>query len=201
MIDSVNILSSTVMVSVLSKEHVIGFLEISLQMGLKIILLSLFIWVYKKYRIQRLFEKLNAEWLALLLMYLFLIISIVTYAAHYYQVFDQFVVGIIVFIVIQMLFVIFLFSRALKQQKTRFEEKMVEQEMVHLKKYTTTLEQQEQQMIKFKSDYQKRLCDFKEASNTEQNSHLTEQIQALEYYSDKCLLKDKFDDQVKQGGV
>ena len=73
--------------------------------------------------------------------------------------------------------------------------------MVHLKKYTTTLEQQEQQMIKFKSDYQKRLCDFKEASNTEQNSHLTEQIQALEYYSDKCLLKDKFDDQVKQGGV
>ncbi|TWW12468.1 ATPase [Dellaglioa algida] len=189
----VDIISSTVMVSVISNDHIVGFFEIFIQIGIKIGLIGLFYFFYQKMHMYQVIQKFSSESSAFLLMYLFLVTLLITYAAHYYAAYDHFVIGIIIFLIIQTVFVFFLFLRILNKQKERYEAQMERQELDNLKMYTKELEEKQQQTIKFRHDYKNLLLSFKEIVSSGQNFKMVEQIEELEHYSDKYLSKDKFD--------
>lgn len=88
----------------------------------------------------------------------------VSYTAHQYKVFDQFIIGVSVFLVVQIIFICILGVQTTKKQKEKFEKQFKEQELIHLKKYTDQLEQSQEKLNKFKHDYKNLLLSLKEIS-------------------------------------
>ncbi|MHC9533463.1 sensor histidine kinase [Dellaglioa sp. L3N] len=189
----VDIVSSTVMVSVISNDHIVGFFEIFIQIGIKIALIGLFYFFYQKMHMYQFIKKFSSESSVFLLIYLFLVTLLITYAAHYYAAYDHFVIGIIIFLIIQTGFVFFLFLRILNKQKEKYEAQIERQELDNLKTYTEELEKKQQKIAKFRHDYNNLLLSFRESVSSGQDFKIVEQIEELEHYSDTYLSKDEFD--------
>ncbi|WP_051552825.1 sensor histidine kinase [Latilactobacillus fuchuensis] len=192
-INGVIVFSSTVMLQILPRNQVIGFTQIFIQLLIEMLAISIILFYYQKKNLHILSERYSSEATSFLMMYLFLVMLLITYAAHYYDAYDHFVIGIDVFLIIQTLFVIYLFMRVLNQQKEKYETQIAKKELDHLKAYTEVLEKNQQQIAKFRHDYKNLLLSFKEASSTGQNAKLTEQIETLEDYSNRSLPQDEFD--------
>lgn len=65
--------------------------------------------------------------------------------------------------------------------------------MISLKKYTEQLEQNQEQLFKFRHDYKNLLLSLKETANIENNSSLLDQLVDLEEYSKSCFSNNTFD--------
>lgn len=189
----VTTLSSTIMVQILPHNRIVGLTGIFIQLFVEIIVISVIIFFYKKNKFHTVAEKYGSATIACLLIYLLLVISLISYAAHYYNAYDHFVFGIMIFLIIQTVFVIFLFLKILTRQKAKYKAQIEKQELENLKKYTESLEKQQQQLSKFRHDYKNLLLSFKEIAKSDYSVVLTEQIGMLESYSDKYLDKGEFD--------
>lgn len=189
----VTTLSSTIMVQILPHNRIVGFTGIFIQLFVEIIVISVIIFFYKKNKFHTVAEKYESATIACLLIYLLLVILLISYAAHYYNAYDHFIFGIMIFLIVQTAFVIFLFLKILTRQKTKYKAKIEKQELESLKRYTESLEKQQQQLSKFRHDYKNLLLSFKEIAKSNYSVVLTEQIEMLERYSDKYLDKGEFD--------
>lgn len=189
----INILSSTIMLQVLPEKQIVGFSGIFVQLFIEIMVIGIIIFFYKRYNFRTVSEKYGSVTITYLFIYLLLAIQLIAYAAHYYDAYDHFVIGIDIFLIIQTLFVIFLFTRAINRQKEMYETQIAKKELDNLKAYTKVLEENQQQGAKFRHDYKNLLLSFKEVSSTSQNAKLTEQIKTLEDYSNQSLPQDEFD--------
>lgn len=185
--------SSTIMLLTVPKGYMIGFREVFIQLFIEVFVISTIILIYQRKNLHTQIEKFSSKTISFLIGYLFLVTLLIAYSAHYYDAYDHFVIGIDIFLIIQTLFVVFLFTRALKQQKEKYETQIAKKELDHLKAYTEVLEKNQQQIAKFRHDYKNLLLSFKEASSTGQNAKLTEQIETLEDYSNQSLPQDEFD--------
>ena len=181
------------MVQILPHNRIVGLTGIFIQLFVEIIVISVIIFFYKKNKFHTVAEKYGSATIACLLIYLLLVISLISYAAHYYNAYDHFVFGIMIFLIIQTVFVIFLFLKILTRQKAKYKAQIEKQELENLKKYTESLEKQQQQLSKFRHDYKNLLLSFKEIAKSDYSVVLTEQIEMLESYSDKYLDKGEFD--------
>ncbi|EGO8326760.1 GHKL domain-containing protein, partial [Enterococcus faecalis] len=126
------------------------------------------------------------------MIYLFAISLFVSYAAHYYQVFDKFILGVIGFLIVQTLFVLFIFIRISTKQKQQYEQQLKNQDLINLKRYTDQLEKEQERLAKFRHDYKNLLLSLKELSTINSDHELFEQIVHLEKYSDLYLNKTNF---------
>lgn len=188
-----NVLSSNIMLQILPSNRIVGFFGIFLQLFIEALVISIIIFFYRKNNLHNVKEKYASKTVSYLLIYLLLVILLISYAAHYYDAYDHFVLGIMIFLIIQTVFVVFIFLRMLTKQRTKYKNQIEKQELNNLKKYTESLEQQQQQISKFRHDYKNLLLSFKENINTNNKTALTKQIEELEQYSNRYLDKGEFD--------
>lgn len=189
----VSIFSSMIMLFFVSNAHTVGFGEVFIQLFIDVLVIGTYLLFYKKNKLYLLVEKYSSESTSFLLIYLFLVTLLISYAAHYYNAYDQFVVGIIVFLLIQTVGVAFLFLKMLASQKEKYQQQLEQQQLTSLKKYTEQLEQKQEQLSKFRHDYKNLLLSLKQTANIENNSSLRNQIVQLEEYSQSYLSNKIFD--------
>lgn len=189
----ISIFSSMIMLLLVSNVHTVGFGYVFIQLFLNGLLISTYLFFYKKKKLYLLVEKYSSESTSFLLTHLFLATLLISYAAHYYDAYDHFIVGIIVFLVIQTGGVIFLFLKMLSAQKEKYQQQLKQQQLISLKKYTEQLEQNQEQLSKFRHDYKNLLLSLKETANIENNSSLLTQLVYLEEYSKSYLSNKTFD--------
>lgn len=189
----VSILSSMIMLLLTSSIHTVSFGYIFIQLFLEGLVIGTYLFFYKKKKLYLLVEKYSSESTSFLLIYLFLVMLLISFAAHYYDAYDHFVVGLLVFLVIQTGLVIVLFLKMLATQKETYQQQLEQQQLISLKKYTEQLEQNQEQLFKFKHDYKNLLLSLKETANIENNSLLLDQIVHLEEYSKTYLSNKTFD--------
>ncbi len=188
----ISLISSEIMVVAFSNTGIKRYAYVLVQLALKIFLLLFFILFYQKLKIQTLLEKYNLKVTTALMIYLFSISLFISYAAHYYQIFDQFILGVIGFLIVQTIFVFFLFIRTTTKQKEHYEQQLKNQDLINLKRYTDQLEKEQDRLAKFKHDYKNLLLSLKEVSAVNPDHELFEQIQQLGKYSDLYLDKTNF---------
>lgn len=189
----VSIFSSMILLLLTSNIHTVGFGYIFIQLFLEGLVIGTYIFFYKKKKLYSLVEKYSSESTSFLLMYLFLVTLFISYAAHYYDAYDHFVMGIIVFLIIQTGLVLFLFVKMLSNQKEKYQQQLEQQQLASLKKYTEQLEQNQEQLAKFRHDYKNLLLSLKEAASIENSESLLREIIHIEEYSESYLSSENFD--------
>lgn len=184
----ISLISSGIMVLTFSDYGIKKYTYVFVQLFLKAILLLFFVLLYKKLNVQILLKNYELKITTGFMIYLFAISLFVSYAAHYYQIFDKFILGVIGFLIVQTLFVLFIFIRISTKQKQQYEQQLKNQDLVNLKRYTDQLEKEQERLAKFRHDYKNLLLSLKELSTMNSDHELFEQIVHLEKYSDLYLL-------------
>ncbi|HFN1621681.1 TPA: ATP-binding protein, partial [Enterococcus faecium] len=160
-----------------------GYGYVVFQIMLDSLFLLMFIWLYRKLAINRIVEQSSSKLTAIFMIYLLTIGLFVSYVAHQYQVFDHFVFGVLIFLIIQMFVVLFLFIRITIRQREQYEQQLKRKELVYLKKYTDSLEKDQEKFARFRHDYKNLLLSLKEIANQNHDSILEKEIKELEIYS------------------
>ncbi|MDD0851445.1 ATP-binding protein, partial [Enterococcus faecalis] len=117
-----------------------------IQLTLKVLLLLAFLLLYKKFHFHILLKKYNPKIIVGFITYLLSMTLFISYTAHHCKVFDRFILGVLGFLVIQVLFVLFLFIQTIIRQKEQYEQQLKEQDLVNLKRYTDQLEQEQERL-------------------------------------------------------
>lgn len=185
------IISSTLIDNWPSSYHKVGFSFVFQNLGIDYLLAFIFIYLYKRFDIERIIEKYSSTLTVFLEIYIVIVIEFISYTAHKREIFDQFVLGILIFLVLQTLFVSVLVIWLTIKQKEKYEQKVKDKELIYLKKYTDSLEKDQEQSARFRHDYKNLLLSLKERATLHQDLALKEQIESLEHYS-QPYLTDKF---------
>lgn len=183
-----SILSSSLMLYFVTFEGIKGIYFILIELIIQGLILLIMLCLYRHFKLGVLLKKNNSGIVALLLCYLFLVTLTVSYAAHYYEAFDKFIVGIATFLIVQTVFVLLVFTRAYVKQKEKYERELEQQQLESLKKYTDQLEQNQMSMAKFKHDYKNLLLSLREAFTEAGDREALQQIEGLEHYSNQHFL-------------
>lgn len=183
--DFISISSSMVMTYVFSFDGIKGYGYVVFQIILDSLFLLMFIWLYRKLDINRIVGQYSSKLTAIFMIYLLTIELLVSYVAHQYQVFDHFVFGVLLFLIIQMLVVLFLFIRITIRQREQYEQQL--KRIGLFKKYTDSLEKDQEKFSKFRHDYKNLLLSLKEIANQKHDSLLEKEIKELEIYSNSYL--------------
>lgn len=188
----ISLISSEIMVLTFSSDGIKKYSYVFVQLSLKVLLFIAFSFSYKKLNLHILLKKYCLKVTTGLMIYLFSISLFISYAARFYQVFDQFLLGVIGFIIVQTFFVIFLFIRTTTKQKERYEQQLKNQDLVNLKRYTDQLEKEQERLIKFQHDYKNLLLSLKDMPDLNPDHELFEQVHQLENYSNAYFDKINF---------
>lgn len=160
---------------------------IVIQIIFEFFLFIVFVLLYKKISIQKIIERYSSVTTFMCMIYLWGISFFTSYTAHQYKVFDQFILGVSVFLVVQIIFIVILGIRTTRKQKEKYEQQLKEQELIHLEKYTDQLEKNQEKLNKFKHDYKNLLLSLKEISCSGQDADFSKQVLALDEYSNHYL--------------
>ncbi len=79
-----------------------------------------------------------------------------------------------------MFVVLFLFIRITIRQREQYEQQLKRKELVYLKKYTDSLEKDQEKFARFRHDYKNLLLSLKEIANQNHDSILEKEIKELE---------------------
>lgn len=183
----VSIFVSAVVLPFTSFDEIKGFLYIITEVSLKMVALLVIIFLYRQFRINQTVEKYGSFFSTLLLSYFFLALLLFLYASHYYQAFDKFIIGITVFVTIQVIFLALIFIKEITNQKEQYEQQLSRQQLTDLKKYTDQLERNQQNLRKFKHDYKNIILSLRERAIESRNEELERCIDDLDEYSENNL--------------
>lgn len=179
-------ISFWIIINIFTDKNTKGFAFIIGQLLIKLILITVCMYVFNKFKFNAWNERNSSRVTFLLLVYLLGVALLISFTAHYFNFFDQFIIGFIIFFIVQSLFLVAVISFILDKQKKDLTKKFNEQELVNLKKYTDVLEKKQEDLDKFRHDYKNILLSFK-AKTKDNSPDLYEQIVQLESYSNQHM--------------
>lgn len=185
------IISSTFITIWTSSYHKVGFGFVFQNIAIDYLVAFLLAYLYRRFNFDKKVEEYSSTITIFLGSYIIVVNDFIGYVSHKREIFDQFVLGILIFLVLQTLFVSALFIWMTIKQKERYEQKIKNQELIYLKKYTDSLEKDQEQSARFRHDYKNLILSLKEKAEFSQDIALKEKIESLEHYS-QPYLTDKF---------
>lgn len=105
------------------------------------------------------------------------------YAADYFNVYEQFILGTTGLLFLQCFILFHIFVREVKRQKRMYEDKIFKEQLDHIKVYAEYLEKNQEKIREFRHDYKNLLLSLREAASNHQVDLLIEQIDVLSNYS------------------
>nr|WP_248628854.1 GHKL domain-containing protein [Enterococcus cecorum] len=185
------IIGSTFITIWTSSYHKVGFGFVFQNIAIDYLVAFLLAYLYRRFNFDKKVEEYSSTITIFLGSYIIVVNDFIGYVSHKREIFDQFVLGILIFLVLQTLFVSALFIWMTIKQKERYEQKIKNQELIYLKKYTDSLEKDQEQSARFRHDYKNLILSLKEKAEFSQDIALKEKIESLEHYS-QPYLTDKF---------
>lgn len=125
--------------------------------------------------------------LNLLLGYSYLIMFFLIISVQYFEAYLDFINGLIIFLLIQSLFIILIFSLEKKRQKKYYNERLYREQLKNLKNYTDQLEHGQLSLRRFKHDYKNLLHGLELNIRNKNYQDLQKYLNSLSSYSDTYL--------------
>lgn len=110
-----------------------------------------------------------------------------TILAHRYGMFDTFISGVLIFVVIELLVMLGLFIYLNLRSRQRYESKLEKQQLDNLQTYTKQLEQSQLKLRKFRHDYKNILLSITELAKENDSEGLISYLSKMKLYSDSEL--------------
>lgn len=176
------VLSSLIMTVITITYEKKGYFFVFFQILIIFCLSLLFFWIVKKFNWQNKLKQNTSIEISFLLLYFYIVSSLLIFVSNYYGAFQVLISGITVFLILQIVFLIILFTRINKKNYAESQKISEKKELENLKKYTLQLESEQRRLLKFKHDYKNILFSLKESAE-DNNEAFLNQLTSLETYS------------------
>ncbi|WP_125588269.1 sensor histidine kinase [Companilactobacillus jidongensis] len=143
------------------------------------------IFLYRKYDLVGFLKRTaKTSVVTLLLTYFFVVLSIFMNFINHFQAYRKLIIGILLFIVIQIIVLLLIFLLETKHQKSLYQQQLSEEQFKNLKMYTDQLERDQLSVRKFKHDYENLLLSLRTVADSASDNALIESLNKFESYSD-----------------
>lgn len=188
------ILSSTILSSIYSSINVSDIFMVTIELCVQLVEIIIFNYILHKAQMVNVFQN-NKSWTPSLIgIYFFAVLLSFIYFIQRFKAYTTLISGILVFLFIQSIVVIYLFIYAYNRQKENFEKKLTHDQLENLSQYTAQLDADQKEMHKFKHDYRNILNSLNEIAIEDNNTDLKKSLNELEGYSSKYFSNISMDD-------
>lgn len=188
------ILSSTILSSIYSSINVSDIFMVTIELCVQLVEIIIFNYILHKTQIINVFQN-NKSWTPSLIgIYFFAVLLSFIYFVQRFKAYTTLISGILIFLFIQSIIVIYLFIYTYNRQKESFEKKLTHDQLENLRQYTAQLDADQKEMHKFKHDYRNILNSLNEIAIEDDNTDLKKSLNELEGYSSKYFSNISMDD-------
>ncbi|MFC6176414.1 GHKL domain-containing protein [Companilactobacillus huachuanensis] len=167
---------------------------ITSQLSLQLLGIVIFNYIFHKRSIINIFRNLKSWVPSLIGIYSYAILISFIYFIQKFKAYTALISGILIFLFIQFIVVIYLFIYTYNRQKENFEKKLTNDQLENLSQYTAQLDADQKEMHKFKHDYRNILNSLNEIAIADDNIDLKKSLNELEGYSSKYFSNISMDD-------
>lgn len=160
---------------------------------LSILLILLITIIYNLIVKSTINEQKKSKTLMLFLINMYIILIFFMYSVQYYKAYDKFIIGILLFVVVQLIFTYQLFLRDQKKRQKNYENQLFRNQLDNLKKYTQNLEEDYQSIRKFRHDYKNMLLSLRINVENKEYDEITHFLDNLSDYSDSYFQNSTMD--------
>lgn len=180
---SVVILNNTRLFSLPDPMYV--FIEVVIELIIVLIL----VYFFNRAEFRGLLARYSSMNSTFLLCFYYFGLQMFLYAADYYEAYESFILGIALFLILQILFLAIFFVKEIKKSQEEAENRNLKKQLANFKAYTTQLEKNHHEFRKFKHDYKNLILSLKELAMESSTEVFKQGIEILEDYSDNHLSK------------
>lgn len=192
--DISTILSSAILSGIYSIYKLTDLSILIILLSLILIILIFSIFLLLKLGIKNRLKKTDSFILSSVLIYLYTVMLVFMYFVKRFEAYTSLISGILIFLFIQVIFIILLATYAYRRQKESFEKKLMIDQLENLKQYTQQLDSDQREMHKFRHDYKNILNSLNEIAETNNNDSLKNSLTELEGYSNSYFNNISMDD-------
>lgn len=160
------------------------FYYVSLEVFLELMLIIVFLYLSHFIRLRGILYQYSSLFSALLLFFYYFSVQIFLYTADYFQVYEKFISGIALFLIIQLVFLAIFLVKEIKKQKESHEMALVKKQITDFRMYMAKLEENQKNLRKFKHDYKNLIFSLKEAMLENNQTIFEKQVEEVEKYSE-----------------
>lgn len=116
------------------------------------------------------------------------------YFIQKFKAYTTLISGILLFLIIQAIIVIYFYLYTTKHQQAKFEKKLILEQLDNLSQYTKQLDKDQKEMHKFKHDFKNILSSLNTIALSNDNPNLKKSLTELEGYSSQYFSNISMDD-------
>ena len=146
-----------------------------------------FVYFYNYFKLNDFFESRQNPMTSLVLGYVYIILFMFLKLVHHLRAYYGLITGMLVFIIIQCLFIILIFGVTRRRQNKVYRDRFSTEQVKNLKIYTDQLEQDQLKLRHFKHDYKNLLFSLKSVAEEQDYNAMNQALDNLENYSDSYL--------------
>ncbi|WP_164506082.1 sensor histidine kinase [Companilactobacillus insicii] len=181
----VDIIMSAVMMIFVRTQITQGWTFTFVSSAIEWILAIIIILLYRHFHLTTFLKKSEkSPVVTLLLTYFFVVLSIFMNFIDHFEAYRKLIIGILLFVVIQIIVLLLIFLLESKRQKNLYQQQLSEEQFKNLKMYTDQLERDQLSLRKFKHDYENLLLSLRTVADSDNNNALLESLNKFETYSD-----------------
>ncbi|WP_125762017.1 sensor histidine kinase [Companilactobacillus hulinensis] len=180
----VDILMSAILIPFVSSKNIQGYTFTFISGAIELILSIVLVSLYRHFNISRFIKTNDSPIPVLLLSYFFIVLSIFMNFIHHFNIYRTFLIGILFFVVIQLIVLLLIFLLETKRQKNIYQQQLSQEQFKNLKMYTDQLERDQLNLRKFKHDYENMLLSLRTIADSEHNDEWNASLDKFESYSD-----------------
>lgn len=161
------------------------FFYVLLEVLIELAFLIFLLYLARFIKLRTILYQYSSQFSALFFFFYYFSLQIFLYMAEYFQAYENFIFGIALFLIVQIIFLAIFLVREVKKQKENYEITLVKKQIDDFKMYTAKLEENQQNLRKFKHDYNNIILSFKESMLENNHEMFEKQINVVEGYSEK----------------
>lgn len=147
------------------------------------IIIFLIIFILIKSGVKTWLKNIQSLPFSLILFYNYVVILTFMFFIRKFKAYIPLETGILIFLLIQDVAIIFIFIYEQNRQKEIFEKKLMKEQLKNLKQYTVQLDNDQKKMHKFKHDYKNILNSLYEIASSDDKKDLKNYLNQLRGYS------------------
>lgn len=160
---------------------------IMLELSLELFVVTIFLYILKITDFRIILYQYSSLLSALLLFFYYFSLQIFLYIAIYFEAYEKFILGIELFLIVQIVFLAIVFVKETRRKKQSYINLMLKKQLEDFKTYSITLEENQKELRKFKHDYKNLILSLKELGFESNPETFEKRIDALEEYSESYL--------------
>ena len=146
-----------------------------------------FVYFYNYFKLSDFFQSRENPMTSIVLGYVYIIFFMFLKLTQHFKAYAGLITGMFIFILIQCIFIILIFSFTRRRQRKVYRDRFSEEQVKNLKLYTDQLEHDQLKLRHFKHDYKNLLFSLKSVAEQQNYELMNQALDNLENYSDDYL--------------